>query len=210
MPKPCYYVCATVSDEAQVTRGVIINFRNQNLWVEEDCHGTVPSCHKQQFSIAIWTGIDGGCLFVPYYLHTTSWDQITHLSWKTICMRLWKLSCCWYKPHPLCMMEHPSFWPYCLLVSKSNSPNSMDMKMYQLHGLHAPMTWIFIGGNTYISGTFIPSVEVWKVSMNTLWQAVRQFTVCQRLLTCIKVNVTIYWSLHSCWICSLQALPMKH
>ena len=64
MPKPWYYVCATVSDKAQVTRGVIINFHNQNLWAE-DCHGIFPSCHKQQFSINIWTGIVGGCLFVP-------------------------------------------------------------------------------------------------------------------------------------------------
>jgi hypothetical protein len=50
-----------------------------------------------------------------------------------------------------------------------------------------------------ISGTFIPNAKVWKVFTNTIWQALRQFTVLQRLLMCIRVNAMTRWSLHSCW-----------
>jgi hypothetical protein len=67
------------TDAARFGRDGIINIQNQHQWAEENPHGVTQSMHSQKFSISVWAGIVGACMFFHIGLQAPTYMTLPKL-----------------------------------------------------------------------------------------------------------------------------------
>ena len=83
--------------EAKFTREGVINFRNSQVWADENPHATPPSPQgfQQRCGFNMWAGLLEGCVIEPYLLPPNlTGVKRTWISFNTYCMGSWKIWHC--------------------------------------------------------------------------------------------------------------------